>query len=174
MTAWTFIRVPITSSWSIKFGHHTFQMRPFSRFSCLFNNLTSGATLWTLVYELWLQWTCWRFPVLISNKSKFGSHIVTHINFSNEVIFTFSPLSYNLTSDWSLTVDMWLLTAYQQMRVPTLHLWPNFGWNPSKHVEGRAQMLTCFHNNRHTMQTTTVDKVIPMSVFPAEAGDTKM
>ena len=24
-------------------------------------------------------------------------------------------------------------------RVLMLNLWPNFGWNPSKHVEGRAK-----------------------------------
>ena len=41
-----------------------------------------------------------------------------------------------------------------------------------KHVEVKCQMLTCFHNRQH-QQTTTGDKVIPICVFPAKAGDTK-
>ena len=47
-------------------------------------------------------------------------------------------LSYNLTSDelWYWYVDLW---PHQQMRVLMLHLWPNFGWNPSKHVDSRAK-----------------------------------
>ena len=51
--------------------------------------------------------------------------------------FHIFSLSYNLTSN-----DLWPwydLWPHQQMRVPMLHLLPNFGWNPSKHVEGRAK-----------------------------------
>ena len=51
-------------------------------------------------------------------------------------------LSYNLTSD-----DLWPwydLWPHQRMRVPMLHLWPNFGWNPSKHVEVRTNCWPVF------------------------------
>ena len=57
--------------------------------------------------------------------------------------FQMKPLSHfqpilQLDLRWPLTLicDLWL---HQQMRVPMLHLWPNFGWNPSKHVEGRVK-----------------------------------
>ena len=74
-----------------------------------------------------------------------GSHIISinqvgfqsDFNFSNEATFTFST---NLTT-WpqmtlTLICDLW---SHQQMRVPILHQWPTFGWNPSKHVEDRAK-----------------------------------
>ena len=60
-------------------------------------------------------------------------------NFSNEAIFTFSWPQITFDLDiWPLTLiyDLW---PHQQMTVSMLHLWPNFGWNPSKHVEDRAK-----------------------------------
>ena len=49
----------------------------------------------------------------------------------------FQPiLQLDLRWPFILICDIW---PHQQMRVPMLHLWPNFGWNPSKHVEGRAK-----------------------------------
>ena len=77
-------------------------------------------------------------------------------------------LSYNLTSDnlWHWYVDLW---PHQQMRVLMLHLWPNFGWNQSKHVDSRAKfMLTCFHDNSQQGAKWS------LRVFPAKAGDTKI
>ena len=84
-----------------------------------------------------------------------GSHIVSinqvwfksRINFSNEAIFTFSAhlttlphfqqiLQLDLRWPLTLIYDLW---PHQQMTVPMLHLWPNFGWNPIKHVEDRAK-----------------------------------
>ena len=49
----------------------------------------------------------------------------------------FFSLSFNLTW-WPLTLicDLWRL---QQVRVPRFHLWPNFGWIPSKCVECGAK-----------------------------------
>ena len=71
--------------------------------------------------------------------------------------FHIFSLSYNLTSD-----DLWPLTSSTNGGgVPMLHLWPNFGWNPSKHVEVCSQMLTRFHNNKWFL-----------CVFPAKTGDT--
>ena len=50
----------------------------------------------------------------------------------------FHIFSLQLDLRWPLTLisDLW---PHQQMKVPMSHLWPNFGWNPSKHVEGRAK-----------------------------------
>ena len=74
-----------------------------------------------------------------------GSHILSinqvwfksDINFSNEAIFTFSAY-LKLDFRWPLTL-IYNLWPHQQMRVPMLHLWPNFARNPSKHVEDRAK-----------------------------------
>ena len=59
----------------------------------------------------------------------------------------FQPI-LKLDLRWPLTLicDLW---PHQQIRVPMLHLWPNFGWNPSKHVEVRAKC------NTFSQQTTT-------------------
>ena len=63
------------------------------------------------------------------------------------LIFQMKPLSHlaYLNLRWPLTLirDLW---PYQQMRVPMLHLWPNFGWNPGmfggflvqRSIQGRA------------------------------------
>ena len=49
----------------------------------------------------------------------------------------FQPI-LQLDIRWLLTLicDLW---SHQKMRVHMLNPWPNFGWNPSKHVEGRAK-----------------------------------
>ena len=52
-----------------------------------------------------------------------------------------------------------------------LHLWPNFGWNPSKHVENKSQMLTLFTTDINRQQWTELSD--PLCVFPAQAGNTK-
>ena len=75
-----------------------------------------------------------------------GSHILSinqvwfklDFNFSNEAIFPFSVI-LQLDLRWPLTLIYDLRPHHQQMRVPMLHLWPNFGWNPLKHVEVRAK-----------------------------------
>ena len=81
--------------------------------------------------------------------------------------FYFFYLSYNLT----LICDLW---PHQQMRVPMLQLWPNFGWNPSRHVEGKAKCLPVFtpENNRQQHHHHHGTKW-SLRVFPAKAGETK-
>ena len=89
----------------------------------------------TFDLHLWLliSWTCEGSYIISINQVWFQSYF----KFSNEATFTFS--AYLTTwSQMTFDPDKWPLT-HQQMKVPMLHLWPNFGWNPSKHVEGRAK-----------------------------------
>ena len=110
----------------------------------------------------------WRFPYYI-NKPSLVSNRFQLFKWSHFHIFS---LSYNFTSSDLLTLicDLW---PHQQMRVPMLHLWPNIGWNLSKHVEGRAKCWSIFTTDNSRLQKTTVDKVILLCIFPAKAGDTK-
>ena len=100
----------------LKWGH-------FHIFSLSYN-LTSD-DLWP-----WYITFAWTYE-----GTKFGSNRTS--------TFQMRPFSHiqailQLDLKWPLTLicDLW---PQQQMRVPILHLWPNFGWNPSKHVEVRAK-----------------------------------
>ena len=55
--------------------------------------------------------------------------------FQMRPLLHFQPI-LQLDLRWPLTLicELW---PHQQLRVPTLHLWPNFGWNQSKNVDGR-------------------------------------
>ena len=107
--------------------------------------------LMTFVYDLWPHEHT-KGPILCQY-TKFGSNRTS--TFQMRPISHFQPI-FQLDLRWPLTLicDLW---PHQQMRVSVLHLWPNFGWNPSKHVEVRA----CFHN-RQQQATTIVAKAIPM------------
>ena len=58
-------------------------------------------------------------------------------DFSNETLSDFQPI-LQLDLRWPLTL-ICVLWPHQQIRVPMLHLWPNFGWNLSKLVADRAK-----------------------------------
>ena len=110
----------------------------------------------TLVYNLCLHLHI-NCPYCI--QTKFGS--IRLQLFKCDHFYIFYQL-YNLTSN-----DLWPwydFCLHQQMRVPMLHLWPNFGWNPPKHVEVTVK-LTHFHNNRGQSN--------PYCVFSAKTGDTQ-
>ena len=82
---------------------------------------------------------------------------VTDLNFSNEATFTFS--AYLTTwPQMALDLDMWPLTSSTN-EGSMLHQWPNFGWNPLKHVEGRAKCSPIFTTEN---KTTTGYKAIPV------------
>ena len=75
---------------------------------------------------------------------------------------------------WPLTLiyDLW---PHQQMRVLMLHLWPKFGWNPSKHVEDRAKCLHFFTTDNSPQSHPYVSFLLRQAtqVFLSKAGDTK-
>ena len=104
-----------------KWGH-------FHIFSLSYNLTSDDLWPWYMTFNCMNIWTA---HIISINQVWFKSDF----NFSNEAIFHIFSLSYNLTSD-DLDYELW---PHQQMRVPMLHLWPNFGWNPSKHVEDRAK-----------------------------------
>ena len=97
-------------------------------------NLTSDDLLhWYMTFDCM---NIQRGPYCI-NKPRLIQIGLQHFKWGHFHIFS---LSYNLTSDdlrpWC---DLW---PHQQMLVPMLYLWPNFGWNPSKHV-GRPNLRSC-------------------------------
>ena len=79
----------------------------------------------------------------LTNWTYKGSHNVSinHVWFQTStfqmILFHIFSLSYNLPQI-TFDLDMWPLTSLTNGG-PMLHLWPNFGWNPSRHVEGRAR-----------------------------------
>ena len=97
----------------------------------------------------------------LTTKTYKGSHIVSinqvwfqlNYNFSNEALSHFQPI-LQLDLRWPLTLiyDLWP----HQTRVPMLHLWPNFGWNPSKHVEATKKEPNV---NLFSQQTTTTTDI---------------
>ena len=90
----------------------------------------------------------WRFLYYINKLSLVPIGLPT---FQMRWILHFEPI-LQLDLRWPLTLICDLL-PHLQMQVPVLHLWPNFGWNPSKHVEGRAKCLPVFttDNNNNIM-----------------------
>ena len=86
----------------------------------------------TLVHDPWCM-IIWRFTYYINKPSL----VQIRLQLFKWGHFHIFRLSYTLTSDdlWPW-YDIW---PHQYMRVPMCHLWPNFGWNPSKHVEDRAK-----------------------------------
>ena len=92
-------------------------------------------------------------------------------NFSNEATFTFS--AYLTWRQMTFDLDMRPLTS--PTNHPMLHLWPNFGWNPSKwkveqnvNLFSQQQQTTTKDNNRQKHWTER-----SLCVFTATAGDTK-
>ena len=155
MNIWRFSYY-INNHW---FQTSTFQMRSFSHFHLTtWPQMTFDPGIWPL-----MAWTHEGSQIISISQVWF--HL--DFNYSNEAIFTLlAYLTDNLTSD-----DLWLwcdLWPHQQMRVPMLHLWPNFGWNPSKHVEVKlsvnpfSQQTTTTTDSINKHQQTTAHKVIPM------------
>ena len=109
----------------------TFQMRPFSHFQTILQLDLRWPV--TLVHDLWLHEHMKGH--ILYQYTKFGSNRTS--TFQMRLLSHFQPI-LQLDLRWPLTLiyDLW---PHQQMRVPMLHLWPNFGWNSSKHVEDRAK-----------------------------------
>ena len=126
LTAWTyegFHILPISQIWfKVDFNFSNEAIFTFSAYLTTWPQMTFDLGTWPLT-----AWTYDGSYIISINQVWFKSDF----NFSNEANFTFFSISYNLTSN-----DLW---PHQQMRVPMLHLWPNCGWNPSKHVEDRAK-----------------------------------
>ena len=128
----------------------------FHIFSLSYNLTSDDLWPWYMTFDCM---NIWVFTYLINTPSlvQIGLQLCKWGNFH---IFS---LSYNLTSD-----DLW---PHQQMRVPMLNLWPNCGWNSSKHVEDSAKSFDPFFttDNNNRQQGTKWS----LSVFPAKAGNTK-
>ena len=132
----------------------TFQMR----LSLHFQPILQLDLRWplTLVYDLWPHEHVWRFPYYINKPSLVPIWLQ---------LFKMRPLSHfqpilQLDLKWPLTVicDFW---PHQQMRVPMLHLWPNF-------VEIHQSMWKIEPNVNlfsQQQQQTTAHKVIPVVSF---------
>ena len=129
MNIWRFHIISINQVWfKSDFNFSNEAIFTFSAFLTTRPQMTFDLGTWPL--------TAWAYE---------GSHIISinqvwfksDFDFSNEAIFTFS--AYLTTwPQMTFDLDIWPLTS-SKMRVPMLHLWPNFGWNPSKHVEDRAK-----------------------------------
>ena len=135
-------------------------------------------------FTFWAHLTAWHLMTFDLGKLPLttwtykGSYNVSITNFGSIGLqllkwatFTFSALSYNLTSDdlwpWYLTSDL-----TNKWGFPCCIYEPNFGWNPSQHVEGRDKCYPVFttnNNNRHQQWTKW-----SLCVFPAKAGNTKL
>ena len=120
LTAWSFEGFHIISINYVEF-QTDFSNETYFSFSAY---RTLRLTL-TLVSDPWPLNT-WRFSCYIHKPSSIRLQLSKWDQF-----FTFNP-SYNLTSD-----DFWFKYAtfdlINKCKVPMLHLWPKFGWNPSKH-----------------------------------------
>ena len=119
-------------------------MRPFSHYQLILQ-LDLRWTL-TLVYDLWLH-EHMKVHILYQ-ETKFGSN-----RRSTSQMRPFSHFQPILQLDprWPLTL-IYDLSPHQILRTPKLHLRPNVGWNPSKHVDDRAK---CWPFSQQTMTTTT-------------------
>ena len=114
----------ITSINHVWFQTSTFQMRPFSHFQPILQ-----LDLWWPLISVYYLWPHEHMTVpILYELTKFGSNTTS--------TFQMRPLSHfqsilQLDLRWPVTLicDLW---PCQQIRVPMLHLWPNFGWNPTK------------------------------------------
>ena len=102
----------------------------FSSYLTSWPQMTFDLDLWPL--------TAWPYE---------SSHIIpinqvwfqSDFNFSNEATFTFSPiLQLDRRLLLTLICDLW---PHQHMRVPMLHLWPNFGTNPLAYKTSFIELL---------------------------------
>ena len=116
----------------------------------------------TLVYDLWLH-EHMKFPILYHKPSLIPIGLPT---FQMRLLLHFLPILL-LHLRWPLTLicDLW---SYQQMRIPMLHLWPNFGWNPSKHVKVEPNVSLFSQQQQRQWSKWS------LCVFLDRAGNTKM
>ena len=144
MNIWRFPQyISKTSLVPIRF--QLFKWGEFYIFSPSYNMNLDDLWPWYMTFDC--MNITWRFPYYINKLSlvPIGLQLFKWGHFH---IFS---LFYNLDLRWPLTLicDLW---PHQQMRVPMLHLWPNFGGNPSKLVEGGTK---CYMFSQQ--QTTTTD-----------------
>ena len=130
LTIWTYEVsniISINQVWfksDFKWGH-------FHIFSISYNLTSDDLWPWHMTFDCM---TIWRFPYYI-NKSSLVPIRLQLLKWGQ--LSHFQPiLQFDLRWPLTLICDLW---PHQKMRVSMLHLWPNFGWNPSKHVKSRAK-----------------------------------
>ena len=133
LTAWTYEGSHIISINQIWFkSDFNFSSEATFTFSAYLTTWTSDDLWpWYMSFDL----DMWPLTALTCEVSKFGSNWT--LSFQMRPLSHFQPI-LQLDLRWPLTLicGLW---PHQQMTIPMLHLWPNFGWNSSKHVEGRAK-----------------------------------
>ena len=100
-----------------------FKWDHFHIFSLPYNLTSDDLWPWFMTFD---QMNIWRFPYYINKPSlvPIGLQLFKWCHF---YIFYLHFYILQLDLRWPLILicDLW---PYQQMRVPMLHLWPNFGW----------------------------------------------
>ena len=147
---------PLTS-W-ICVGSYIFSKPSLVQSHFNFSNELNSAFRAHILLDLWwplilLYFTAWTYKCsyIISINQVW---VQSDFNFSNEATFTFSYiLQLDLKQPLTLICN---LRPHQQMRVPMLHLWSNFGWNTSSMPCGSYSQILHFSQRK-----TTVDKTIP-------------
>ena len=155
----------INKSNLVQIGLQLFKWGHFHIFSLSYNLTSDDLWSWYMIFDCM---NIWRFPHYINKPSLVAIGLQL---FKWVLDFHIFSLSYNLISDnlWPWYIIFDLINKWGSlccMYDPTLVEIHQSMWK----VE--PLMLTYFHNNRQ-QTTTTVDKAIPICVFPAKAGDTK-
>ena len=106
-------------------GHCTYVLVHLFFAQSNFNFVNEATFTFQPILQLDLIW-----PLTLTSSTREGSRVASMTQLWLKSIiawghFSLFSLSYNLTS-----YDLWPW-PHQQERVPVLHLWPNFGWNPS-------------------------------------------
>ena len=132
LTAWTYEGshiISINQVWfKSDFNFSNAVIFTFSVYLTTWPQITFDLGIWPLT-----TWTYASSHMTSINQVWFQSDF----NFPNEAILTFS--AYPTTwPQMTFDQDMWPMTSLK-MRVPILHLWSNFDWNPWKYVEVRAK-----------------------------------
>ena len=108
----------------VQIGLQLFIWGYFHIFSLSYNLTSDDLWPWYITFD---RMNTWRFPYYINKPSL----VPIKLELFKWGHFHSFSLSYNLTSD-----DLW---PHQQIRFPMMHLWPNCGCNPWKHVEDTAK-----------------------------------
>ena len=134
MNMWRFLHY-INKPSLVPIGIQLFKWGEFYIFSPSYNLTSDNLWPW-YTFDLGRPLTTWK------NKGSCIVSIKPNLVAIALKLFKWGQISFQpilqLDLRWPLTLicDIW---PHQPMRVCMLHLWTNFGWNPSKHVEGRAK-----------------------------------
>ena len=144
LTTWTyesFHIISINQVWfKSDFNFSNEAIFTFSAYLTTWPQMTFDCGIWPLT-----AWTYEGSNIISINQVWFQSDF----NLSSEAAFTFwAYLKLDLRWPLTLICNLW---PHQQMTVPILHLWPNFGWNTLKHVEVKAK---CYLFSQQTIITT--------------------